>query len=107
MAVIQTVGSFNASHLGINMNSYPLAEPGSRATRAASTTKIRKKSGIMILLLFSILLAPSNKVSRVPMMIIIWNGTTEKSVIENDSNHSEVLTCIKSPDAESTNAFNT
>ena len=38
----------------------------------ASTTKIRKNRGIMTLLLISMLLAPSSRVSRVPTTTITW-----------------------------------
>ena len=38
----------------------------------ASTTKIRKNRGIMTLLLISMLLAPSSRVSRVPTTTMTW-----------------------------------
>ena len=66
MAQIQIMGSVRASHRGVNINRYPSAAPGRKNTRTASTRKMRKNSGIMILLVFSMLWAPRNSVSRVP-----------------------------------------
>ena len=71
MALIQTAGFVRASQRGRNINRYPLPEPGRKATRMASTRKIRKNNGIMILLLFSMLLAPNNSVRSVPIITII------------------------------------
>ena len=42
------------------------------ATRTASTTKMRKNSGIMTLLVFSMLCAPRKSVSSVPATTMTW-----------------------------------
>ena len=66
IAQIQIIGSVRASQRGVNMKRYPSAAFGSSATRTARTRKMRKKSGIMTLLVFSMLCAPRKSVSSVP-----------------------------------------
>ena len=66
MAQIQIMGFVKASQRGVNIKTYPSAAPGRRATRTARIRKITKKTGIMTLLVFSMLRAPRNSVSSVP-----------------------------------------
>ena len=72
MAQIQIIGSFKASHRGVNMKRYPSAAPGRKATRTASTRKMRKKRGIITLLVFSMLWAPRKRVRSVPTTTMTW-----------------------------------
>ena len=73
----------------------------------ARITKMMKNTGIMILLLFSMLLAPNSSVSSVPTTTMMWKGITEYSVREKDSNHAPVSTVMTLPVTESKKAFST
>ena len=86
IAQIQVMGFFSMVQSGVNMNLYPSAAPGRNDTRMARMIKMTKNTGIMILLLFSMLFAPSNKVRSVATTTITWKGTTEYSVVEKLSN---------------------
>ena len=44
-----------------------------------------------------VVVAPSSRVSRVTTTTMTWKGTTEKWVVEKDSNHAVVSTCMSSP----------
>ncbi len=77
MAQTQTMGSSSSSQRQENMYRYPAPAPGSSATRTASTTKMTKNTGIITLLVRSMLWAPSSRVSSVPTTTMTWKGTTE------------------------------
>ena len=61
----------------------------------------------MTLLVFSMLLAPSSRVSRVPTTTITWNGTTDQSDREKESNQGLGSTVISSPPTEAAKALST
>ena len=68
---------------------------------------MRKNRGIMILLLFSMLLAPSRRVSRVPTTTTAWKGTTEYPAREKLSNQAAGSAVISVPVRESVRALST
>ena len=87
------------------MNLYPSAAPGRNATLTASTMNMRKNSGIMILLVFSMLCAPRYSVRSVPATTMMWYGTTDIGVDENSPNHAAVSAVMSVPTRESTSAL--
>ena len=70
IAVTHTIGSSSLLKSGINRNLYPSSAFGSIATFIAKMANNTKNSGIIILLVFSMLFAPKNSVRSVPTITI-------------------------------------
>ena len=70
IAEIQTIGSDSLVKSAPKRNAYPPAAPCSVATLTAKIANSTKNSGIIILFVFSMLLAPKNSVSNVPATIM-------------------------------------
>ena len=65
IAVIHTEGFFNEFQSGMNKKAYPFTASGKKAMRIANAANKIKNSGIITLLVFSIVWAPNTIVSNV------------------------------------------